>query len=175
MDEKSTWSPSWRTMDKVSWSPGIYVFLKTMTFLNILSSGTNFRINCKVDSITNFKIERQTPPSNSLKVIEFKTSYIKLNPPLFFSQQNMQWSYNTVHFHFTLCLRTRDYIKRLSQHPWYNLWMRVKSPHHYKVTALGSCVKWPSVHVVWLDLELHHFVHSLFFKYAGCRGGIPEL
>jgi hypothetical protein len=27
--------------------------------------------------------------------------------------------------------------------PWYSLWMRVKGPHHYKVTALGSCVKWP--------------------------------
>ena len=25
MDEKSTWSPTWQTMDKVSWSPGIYV------------------------------------------------------------------------------------------------------------------------------------------------------
>jgi hypothetical protein len=23
--------------------------------------------------------------------------------------------------------------------------MRVKGPHHYKVTALGSCVKWPLV------------------------------
>ena len=34
--------------------------------------------------------------------------------------------------------------KRLSQHPWYGLWMRVKGPHHYKVTTLGSCVKWPS-------------------------------
>ena len=25
MDEKSTWSPTWRTRDKVSWSPGIFV------------------------------------------------------------------------------------------------------------------------------------------------------
>ena len=55
----------------------------------------------------------------------------------------MQWSHNMVHSHFTLCLRDQDYIKWLSQHPWYNLWMRVKGPHHYKVTALGSCVKWP--------------------------------
>ena len=52
----------------------------------------------------------------------------------------MQWSHNMVHSHFTLCLTVRDYIKRLSQHPWYNLWMRVKGPHHYMVTALGSCV-----------------------------------
>ena len=51
-----------------------------------------------------------------------------------------------VHSHFTLCLRIRDYIKRLSQHPWYGLWMRVKGPHHYKVMALGLCVKWPLTH-----------------------------
>ena len=45
---------------------------------------------------------------------------------------------------FTLCLRASDYMKELSQHPWsYGLWMRVKGPHHYKVAALGSCVKWP--------------------------------
>jgi hypothetical protein len=35
-------------------------------------------------------------------------------------------------------LRVSNYIKRLSQHPWYGLWMRVKGPHHYKVTTLGS-------------------------------------
>ena len=34
--------------------------------------------------------ERQTPPSNSLKLIEFETYYIKPNPSLFFRQQNMQ-------------------------------------------------------------------------------------
>ena len=33
------------------------------------------------------------------------------------------------------------------QHPWYGLWMRVKGPHHYKVIALGSCVKWPWKHM----------------------------
>ena len=54
----------------------------------------------------------------------------------------MQWSRNMVHSHFTLCLRVRDHLKQLSQHPKYGLWMRVKSPHHYKVMALGSCVKW---------------------------------
>ena len=87
--------------------------------------------------------DRQTPPSISLKLIEFEKYYIKPNPPLFFRQQNMQWSRNMVHSHFTLCLRARDYIKWLSHHPWYGLCMRVKGPHHYKVMALGSCVKWP--------------------------------
>ena len=46
-----------------------------------------------------------------------------------------------VHFHFTLCFRARDYVKWLSQHPWYGLWMKVKGSHRSKVTALGSCVK----------------------------------
>ena len=89
--------------------------------------------------------DRQTPPSNFLILIKFETHYIKPNPPLFFHQQNMQWSHNMVHSRFTLCLRAQDYIKWLSQHPWYGLWMRVKGLHHYKVTALGSCVKWPLV------------------------------
>ena len=33
-----------------------------------------------------------------------------------------------VRSHFTLRLRARDYIKQLSQHPWYGLWMKVKGP-----------------------------------------------
>ena len=49
--------------------------------------------------------DKQTPPSSSLELVEFETYYIKLNPPLFFCQQNMQWSRNMVHSHFTLCLR----------------------------------------------------------------------
>ena len=87
--------------------------------------------------------DKQTPPNNSLRFIEFETYNIKSNPPLIFRQQSMQWSRNMVHSHSTLCLRTRDYIKRLSQHPWFGLWMRIKGPHHSKVTTLGSCVKWP--------------------------------
>ena len=85
----------------------------------------------------------QTPSSGSLKLVEFEKYYIKPNPPFFFRQQIMRWSCNMVHPHFTLCLRVHDYIKRISQHPRYGLWMRVKGPHHYKVTALGLCVKWP--------------------------------
>ena len=65
----------------------------------------------------------------------------------------MQWSCNMIHSHFTLCLRICDYLKRLSQHPWYGLWMRVKGLHHYKVTALGSCVKWPLHSHTSLSLE----------------------
>src|ERR1700737_1213861 len=55
----------------------------------------------------------------------------------------MQRSLNMVHSHFTLCLRTRPHTKWAAQHPWYGLWMKVKGPHHFMVTALGSCVKWP--------------------------------
>ena len=68
---------------------------------------------------------------------------MKRNPPLFFRQQNMQWSCNMVHSHFTLCLRFRDYLKRLSQHHGTAFGWESKGPHHHKVTALGSCVKWP--------------------------------
>ena len=49
--------------------------------------------------------ERQTPPSNSLQLIEFETLYIKPNSPLFFRQQNMQWSCNMVNSYLILCLR----------------------------------------------------------------------
>ena len=46
------------------------------------------------------------------------------------------WSIITSHYAWGPWL-----MKWLPQHPWYGLWMRVKGPHHYKVTALGSCVK----------------------------------
>ena len=72
--------------------------------------------------------DSQTPPSSSLKLVDFETYYIEPNPPLFFCQQNMQWSRNMVHSHLTLCLRVRDYLNRLSQHPRYGFWMRVKGP-----------------------------------------------
>ena len=70
-----------------------------------------------------------------LKSIEYETYYIKPNPPLFFCQHNMQWSRNMVHLSFHTMFEVRDYLKRLSQHLWYGLWMRVKGRHHYKVTA----------------------------------------
>ena len=57
------------------------------------------------------------PPSSSLKLVEFETYYMKPNPPLFFRQQNMRWSRNMVHSHFTLCLRLCDYLKRLFPTP----------------------------------------------------------
>ena len=65
----------------------------------------------------------QTPPSSSFKLVEFETYYIEPNLPLFVHQQSMQWSRNMVHSHFTLCLRVHHYLKRLSQHPWYSLWI----------------------------------------------------
>jgi hypothetical protein len=111
-------------------------FWETMTFLNI------FFQHDGLHGIFQYRFQDiQTPPSNSLNLIEFDTYYIQPNSPLFFGQQNMQRSRNMVHSHFTLCLRACDYIQRLSQHPWYGLWMSVKGPHYYKVTTLGSCVK----------------------------------
>ena len=96
----------------------------------------------KIDLKDRFQ-DKQTPPSSPLKLVEFETYCIQPNPPLFFRQQNMQWPRNMVHSHFTLWLRTLDYIEQLSQHTCYGLWMRVNGPHHYKVMAFGSCVKRP--------------------------------
>ena len=36
-----------------------------------------------------------------------------------------------------------DSYKSMALDNWYNLGVRVKSPHNYMVWALGSCVKWP--------------------------------
>ena len=108
-------------------------------FLNIFSKKTN----CMAYSITSSRVYSkhiQISSSSSLELVEFETSYIKPNPPLVFSPLKYGLVPHMVHSHFTLCLRVHDYLERLSQHTWYNLWMRVKGPHHYKVAALGSCV-----------------------------------
>ena len=118
-----------------------------MTFFNILFHH---------DILQGIFQDKQSPPSDSLKLLEFETYYIKPNPPLFLHQQNMQWCCNLIHSHFTLCLRACDYIKQLSQHPWYSFWMRVKNPHHCKVTALGSCVEWPLNTAVKLNVYTLH-------------------
>ena len=129
-------------MDKVSWSPGIFVMTKIPgdhDFLTFFSNMTNFKTYCTEKFIIN-----SMGHNNPLKLLEFGTCYIKPDPPLLFHQQNMEWSRKMVHSYFTLCLRGPNYIKQLSQHPWYGLWMRVKGPHHYKVTALGFCVDGPN-------------------------------
>ena len=101
MDENYTRSPTRRTMDKVSWSPGISV-MPTSWCLNFRETWFKFFFPTRSDVRTyckaNSRIDRQTPPSNSLKLIEFKTHYIKPNPPLFFHQQNIQWSILTSHY-----------------------------------------------------------------------------
>ena len=114
MDEK----PTWRTMDKVSWSQefslgpsprgGPDTNSRKPWFSFSFSNRTYFR----VDSMT-----YNTPPSSYLQLVEFETCYVKPNPPLLFHQQSMWWSYNMVHSHFTLSLRVHDYIKRLFPTP----------------------------------------------------------
>jgi hypothetical protein len=82
-----------------------------------------------------------------------------------------------VHSHFTLRMRACDYIKRLSQHPWYGLWMRVKGPHHYKVTTLGSYVKWPSICLNWrcpTTLECRFLGTSNSYRFNKCNN-LPYL
>jgi hypothetical protein len=61
--EKSTWSPTWQVVDKGAWSNGICMrptswrrasrkFREIMTFLNVISSMTNFRTNSRIDPKT---------------------------------------------------------------------------------------------------------------------------
>ena len=138
MDENSTWSPTWRTMDKVSWPPRIYIrptfkrwawhkFRETMIFFNYFFQQQIFQ-DKKHNIFHNRFQDRQTPTSDSLELIKFGTYYNKPTPLLFFRQQNMQWSCNMIHSHFTLCLKAGEYIKRLSRHSLYSLWTRVKGP-----------------------------------------------
>jgi hypothetical protein len=113
----------------VSWSfrearlqeVGLAQHLEDHDFSSSSSSKTDFMTCCKAYSRI-----AQTLLSNSLKLIDFEINYNRQNLPLFSRQRNMQWSRNMVHSHFTLCLRARDYIKQLSQHPWSGLWRRVK-------------------------------------------------
>ena len=145
MDENSTWSPTWRTLNKVSRSPKIFIkFHGDHDFFKYNSGMTYFQDRLRNIFHDRFQ-DRQAPPSNYLKLLEFETCYIKPNPPLFSTNKIYSGHAHMVHSHFTLCLRAHDYIKWLSQHPWYGLWMRVKGPHHYKVTTLGSCVKSPEI------------------------------
>ena len=86
-----------------------------------------------------------------------------------------------VHSCFTLCLRAREYIKRISQNPWYNLWMRVKGPHtqdwepwpiHFKhsywwkggagPSSLHTTLEGPTdyVRAKWMK-SLHGFLHGI--------------
>ena len=138
MDERFTWSLTWRITDKVLRNPGIsgtstskrWAWRKLWETMIFCCFSKHDKVQ---DKFHNMFQNKQTLPSNSLKLREFETYCIRPNPPLFFRQQNMQWSCNMVHSHFTLCLRARDYIKQHFQHPSYGLWMRVKDPHHYKV------------------------------------------
>ena len=80
----------------------------------------------------------------------------------------MQWSYNMVHSHFTLCLKVCVYLKQLSQHPRYGLWMRVKGPHHYKVTDVDSCGEVAHRPWRWIALIDMGFVDK--WPFQKCKG-----
>ena len=127
MDEKSSQSPTWRTMDKVSWSPKIFVmptswrwdrrkFRETMIFF----------IFFRAWQISTYS--RRNKHHQVILLNWYSLRHIIVNQILlsFSRPQNMQWSHNMVHSHVTLCSKARDYIKWLSQHPRYGLWMRVQ-------------------------------------------------
>ena len=57
--------------------------------------------------------------------------------------------HNLLHAHLQdidlMQIPTNMSFKQLYIHvnSWNNLWMRIKGPHNYMVTALGLYVKWP--------------------------------
>jgi hypothetical protein len=67
----------------------------------------------------------------------------------------MQWSNNMVHSHFTLYLRTRDYIKRLLPTPMVRLLDESQGSSRVQGHGLGSCVKWPSMSHNFIQASLH--------------------
>ena len=90
MDEKSTWSPTRRTMDKVLWSPKNFARptdLQEVGLTQILGD-RDFILFFQQDRFHDkFQLifeDKQTPPSSSLKLVEFGTYYNIPNPPLFF-------------------------------------------------------------------------------------------
>ena len=138
MDEKSRWSPTWRTMDKVLWSPGIFVrpdadFGETITFLMF------FQQDKFQDKFQGKSHDRQTPPSSSLKLVDFETYYIKPNPPLLFHEQNMQLVPQHGPFSVHTMLEGLWLPKTAFSTPMVRLLDESQGPHHYKVTALGLC------------------------------------
>ena len=53
--------------------------------------------------------------------------------PTWQTVDNVSWSFGT-------CVRHGANFGRPCW--WYSLWMRIKGPHNYTVTAIGSCAKW---------------------------------
>ena len=135
MDEKSTWNHTWQTMDKVFMVSHNFCQAhlqevdltkngRDQDFLIFLPSRIDFMKNYKVDSITYSGLDKH----HQVFLSNWKTLRHNISNQVLPSfppppQQNMQWSHNMVHLHFTLSLWARDYIKWLCQHPWYGIWM----------------------------------------------------
>ena len=60
MDERTTWSPTWRTMDKVSWSPGIFFRPPLLGDHDYYYYFFSNMIDCKANSRTNSMIDSKT-------------------------------------------------------------------------------------------------------------------
>ena len=82
----------------------------------------------------------------------------------------MQWSRNMVHSHLTLCLRFHDYLKRLSQHPWYGLWMRVKGPHQLQGHGSWLVCEVRATSYTWLRAHAHYDSSTLVGGEGGAGG-----
>ena len=82
MDEKSTWSPTWRTMDKVSWSPIFrYAHLQELGWRKFQETMTYCRANSITNSNIDFKIDKQHQVFLSSWDILYWTKSSPLSPP----------------------------------------------------------------------------------------------
>ena len=114
-------------------------------FFDIFSSMTNSKIDSMIYSRTD-----KTPPNNFPNLIEFETYYIRPYPPPFFLQT--KYAMVPQHGSFSL-MRACDHIKRLSQHPWYGLWMRVTITRSRLLAHVWSE---PKSHIWWTRLDVTH-------------------
>ena len=158
-------------------------------FIFIFTSA--WQISCRfLSRFLNRFQDWQIPPSSSLKLVEFETKYIKPNHPSSYANKICNgpatWSILTSHYAWG----SMTTLKRLSQHPCYGLWMRVKGPHHYKVTSQEP---WPwtcespketiQKHVVWSRIlkwnevwgHMWPGVNQNLFQYISIHMGLSHM
>ena len=99
---------------------GLPQILGDRDFFNIFSTWRIPRQISRQISWQNSEMTNTTKYFSQIGRVWDKILYWTKSSPLF-RQQNIQRSRNMVHSHFTLCLKIRDYLKRLLQHPWYGL------------------------------------------------------
>ena len=108
-----------------------------------------------------------------LSIIKLATSSLVSLWPLHFKISHWSARAETIQVHSTLegeGLRAQEIImdgrstriptwQTMSEsrvlYTWHILWMRVKTPHNYIITALGSCVRWAPSHCLLQRIGWH--------------------